>query len=72
MTIERSMLTTTMPDHLRPVLASLPQQPQRQDGLNDQLRDIATFADRLGLYDAADFIRTSIGIRPLGNCRAGR
>lgn len=30
---------------------------QRQDSLNDQLKDLAAIADREGMYDAADFIR---------------
>ncbi|MFP1519409.1 hypothetical protein [Pseudomonas aeruginosa] len=40
------------------LLESIPQQPQRQDSTNDQLRDLRAFANRLGLYDAADLIRT--------------
>lgn len=32
--------------------------PQRQDGLNDQLRDLRVIANHFGLYDAADFLRT--------------
>lgn len=31
--------------------------PQRQDALVDQLRDLIPLADRMGCYDAADFIR---------------
>lgn len=45
-----------MREHLIPILASIPRQPQRQDSTNDQLQDIATFANRLGCYDAADAI----------------
>lgn len=47
-----------MPDNLMKLLESIPQQPQRQDSTNDQLRDLRAFANRLGLYDAADLIRT--------------
>ena len=47
-----------MPQHLADLLKSIPQQPQRQDGTNDQLADLAAFAVRLGLYDAADYINT--------------
>ncbi|MEA8593049.1 hypothetical protein PZT57_30850 [Pseudomonas aeruginosa] len=47
-----------MPDNLKKLLESIPQQPQRQDSTNDQLRDLRAFANRLGLYDAADLIRT--------------
>jgi hypothetical protein len=52
-----------MPENLQTLLAALPQQPQRQDATNDQLRDLAVFANRLGLYDAADLIRGMIGAR---------
>lgn len=31
--------------------------PQRQDGLQDQLSDLEAVAARLGMYDAADYIR---------------
>lgn len=53
----------TMPDNLKELLKSIPQQPQRQDSTNAQLRDLAAFANRLGLYDAADSIRSQIGDR---------
>ena len=33
---------------------------QRQDSLNDQLKDLAAIADREGMYDAADYIRERI------------
>lgn len=42
---------------LAAVLESTPQQPQRQDGTSAQLRDLGVFANRLGLYDAADYLR---------------
>lgn len=51
------------PGNLKALLASLPQQPQRQDATNNQLRDLAAFAVRLGMYDAADSIRSQIGNR---------
>jgi hypothetical protein len=41
-----------MPEHLKAELAKLTQQSQRQDGANDQLRDLHAFANKLGLYDA--------------------
>lgn len=31
--------------------------PQRQDSLNDQLRDLRIIANRFGFYDAADYLR---------------
>ena len=46
-----------MPTHLKAVLSAIPQQPQRQDSTNAQLRDLMDFATRLGLYDAADVLR---------------
>lgn len=43
-----------------PVLAKLlrdiPRVPQRQDSLHEQLMDLIKVANRLGMYDAADFI----------------
>jgi hypothetical protein len=49
------------PEHLlTSILESLPQRPQRQDSTEDQLRDLAAVADRLGMYDAADSIRARI------------
>jgi len=40
------------------VLKQIPQQKQRQDALNDQLKDLYGVANRLGMYDAADYLRT--------------
>jgi hypothetical protein len=34
--------------------------PQRQDSLTDQLRSLVPVAERLGCYDAADFIKRYI------------
>jgi hypothetical protein len=34
----------------------LPQRPQRQDSLVDQLTDLHRVAARLGMYDAADWL----------------
>jgi hypothetical protein len=36
----------------------IPQQPQDQRALNDQLRRLAQWASRLGMYDAADYLNT--------------
>jgi hypothetical protein len=49
-----------MQENLKSVLATIPQQFQRQDATNDQLRDLYSFANRLGLYDAADLIRSML------------
>jgi hypothetical protein len=45
-----------MTENLTNILSSIAQQPQRQDGTNAQLADLRVFANRLGLYDAADLI----------------
>lgn len=37
-------------------IKAIPKRPQRQDALDDQLKDLALVANRLGMYDAADFI----------------
>jgi hypothetical protein len=42
---------------LRNVLATLPQLTQRQDSTNDQLADLRVFAIKLGLCDAAGYLR---------------
>lgn len=42
------------------VLSKIEQQPQVQDSLKDQLRLLKDFANRLGLYDAADFIKSQV------------
>jgi hypothetical protein len=39
------------------LLSGLPQLHQRQDGLLDQIRDLIPVANRLGMYDAADWLR---------------
>ena len=47
-----------LPASLRAVLDKIEQQPQRQDSTTAQLSNLHTFANRLGLYDAADAIKT--------------
>lgn len=39
------------------VIKNIPQQPQVQYDLNRQLNELRMAANKLGLYDAADFIR---------------
>ena len=46
-----------MTPNLHTELSKIVPQPQRQDGTVDQLRDLYAFALRLGLYDAADYVR---------------
>jgi hypothetical protein len=53
----------SMPDHLKKLLEQIPQQPQRQDSATAQLADLHAFANRLGLYDAADVIKAMVGRR---------
>ena len=44
----------------------IPQQPQRQDSLEDQLRTVHEAAARLGCYEAADWIWKQMYKRPDG------
>lgn len=52
-----------MTEQLKEILKSIPQQPQRQDSTKDQLAELIAFANRLGLYDAADFLSVHVGQR---------
>ena len=45
---------------LKAALDQTPQLSQRLDSTDDQLHDLAAFARRLGMYDAEDFIKTSL------------
>jgi hypothetical protein len=45
---------------IRQVLNDLPALPQRQDSTIDQLRDLRAIANRLGMYDAADYLRIAL------------
>lgn len=47
-------------DQLKALLEGIPQQPQTQAPLADQLRVLQGFANRLGLYDAADCVARSL------------
>ena len=42
------------------VIAEIPQQPQVQYSLEEQLRELKFVANKLGLYDAADYLREVI------------
>jgi len=44
-------------------LENIPQLVQRQDSLNSQLNDLCLVANRLGMYDASDYIRKLISIK---------
>lgn len=50
------------PKTLDEVIKDLPRLPQRQDSTQAQLVDLHRVAYRLGLYDAADAIRSMAGI----------
>lgn len=43
------------------LLGAIPNLPQRQDSLSDQLSDLRAIANRLGMYDAADAIGRIFG-----------
>ena len=45
------------------VVHQIPRQPQSQAALNSQLKSLQEAAQRLGLYDAADFIRITLDRR---------
>jgi hypothetical protein len=40
-------------------LQKVPQLPQRQDSLNDQMNDLYHIANKFGFYDAADYIKNN-------------
>lgn len=42
------------------VLEKIPNCPQTQDSLTDQLKFLRMVANRLGLYDAADHIKNTL------------
>jgi hypothetical protein len=44
-------------------ISKLPRIEQTQAALNDQLFDLSYVADRLGLYDAADYLRSKTSNR---------
>lgn len=59
-----------MAPNLEELLKTIPQQPQRQDSSSDQLAELLLFANRLGLYDAADVIKNlSPRYKPASSCK---
>jgi hypothetical protein len=56
---------------LKASLQKIEQHSQRQDSTNNQLRDLRVFANRLGLYDAADVISKLLdkSLYICGSCR---
>lgn len=53
-----------MQQTLRENFIKIPQLPQRQDSVTEQLRDLFSVANRLGMYDAATHIQ--LHLRPNG------
>ena len=51
---------TEQEEWFREVSKNLPKMQQRQDSTTDQLIDLVGVANRLGLYDAADFIKDTL------------
>lgn len=49
-----------MDNALLDVIRAIPQQAQRQYGTDEQLRYLMAVANKLGLYDAADFVRRGL------------
>ncbi len=49
--------------NIEDIVKTLPQLPQRQDATDDQLRDLIPAANRLGCYDAADFLQNWVNKR---------
>lgn len=47
---------TTQTLDINQAISQIPQRPQTQEALNDQLRYLAAIANKMGLYDAADFV----------------
>lgn len=45
-------------DNVLEVINKIPQRKQVQYSLNEQLRELRLAANRLGLYDAADYLRS--------------
>jgi hypothetical protein len=48
----------------RAVIKTLPQQPQAQYSLDEQLAELRDAANKLGLYDAADYLSKKITFGP--------
>ncbi len=47
-------------DNLEKAMNDFPRQPQRQDSIKDQFVDLITMANKMGCYDAADFLREHV------------
>lgn len=49
-----------MNHELQQIISSFSQQPRRQDSIINQLHDLRLVAQRLGMYDAADYLRVAL------------
>lgn len=47
-------------EHINEAMKLVPKQHQSQQSLNDQLRALVSVANRLGLYDAADYLNQKV------------
>lgn len=47
-------------DRYKSVLEDVEEQNQTQRSLNSQLLTLAAFANKLGMYDAADFLKQTV------------
>lgn len=57
-TLFKSYIMTEAQSQLTAFLKTIPKFHQRQDSTNAQLTDLREVANKLGMYDAADLIRT--------------
>ena len=55
--LERTTIDNSNCESVLDVINLIPQQPQVQYDLNRQLRELRVAANKLGLYDAADYLR---------------
>ena len=55
-----TMGTPTRAEATAEAIKAMPQLAQRQDSLTDQLRTLIDAANKLGCYDAADFISSRL------------
>ena len=47
-------------ERIKEAMNAVPQQHQSQQSLNDQLRALVSVANKLGLYDAADYLSQKV------------
>ena len=59
-TIKCNKCNNAAPDTLFSVTKNIPQLPQAQYSLNQQMFELKNIANRLGLYDAANFLNNHI------------